>query len=62
MLLKKHVYNAKITNIEDNVPDITNLATNASLNAKVKEVKGEIPRVTNRAITGALTTVKNKYA
>ena len=27
-VVKKDVYNAKIKNIEDNIPDITNLATN----------------------------------
>ena len=30
---------AKITNIEDKIPDITNLANNASLNAKLNEAK-----------------------
>ena len=38
-VVKKDVYNAKIKNIEDKIPDITNLATNASLNAKINEVK-----------------------
>ena len=54
---------AKIKNIEDKIPDITNLATNASLNAKINEVKGEIPNITNFATTTtttALTVVKNK--
>ena len=32
--VKKDVYNVKIKKIEDKIPDITNLATNASLNAK----------------------------
>ena len=32
---KKDVCNAKIKNIEDKLPDINNLATNASLNAKI---------------------------
>ena len=31
MLFKKDVYNAKLKNIEDKIPDITNLATNISL-------------------------------
>ena len=31
--VKKDVYNAKIKNIEDKIPDITNLATNTTLNA-----------------------------
>ena len=45
-VVKKDVYNTKIKNIEDKIPDITNLATNASLNAKINEVKGEIPSIT----------------
>ena len=35
MLLKKDVYNAKIQNIEDEITDITNLATNTTLNAEI---------------------------
>ena len=41
-------------------PDITNLATNASLNTKINEVKGQIPSITNLVTTLALTTVENK--
>ena len=37
--VKKDVYNAKIKNIEDKIPDTTNLATNTTLNDQVKEVK-----------------------
>ena len=49
-VVKKDVYNAKIKNIEDKIPDITKLATNASsLNAKINEVKREIPSTTNLA-------------
>ena len=33
MSLKKDVYNAKIKNIEEKIPDITNLATKTTLNA-----------------------------
>ena len=44
---KKDVYDTKIKNIENKKPDITNLATNASLNFKINEVKGEIPNVTD---------------
>ena len=33
--VKKDIYNAKIKNIEDKLPDITNLATNASVNTKI---------------------------
>ena len=59
-VLKKDLYNAKNKNIEDKIPDITNLATNTSFNAKINEVNVEIPNITNLATTIALTTVKNK--
>ena len=54
------VYNAKIKDIEDKIPDITNLATTAALNGKINEVKNNIPNITNLATTAALTTVENK--
>ena len=50
----RYVYNAKIKNIEDKIPDITNLATKTTLNAKTNKVKGEIPSITNLATTVAL--------
>ena len=56
-VVKEDVFNAKIKNIEDKIPDNTNLATNASLNTKVNEVKIEIPSITNLATTAALTAV-----
>ena len=59
-VVKKDVYNAKIKNIEDKIPDITNLATKTMLNAKINEVKGEIQSITNLATTTALTAVENK--
>ena len=37
-VVKKDVYNAVIENIEDKIPDITNLATKATLNAKINVV------------------------
>ena len=58
-VVKKDVYNVKIKNIEDKIPDITNVATIASLNAKIKEVKGKIPNITNLATTAALTAVED---
>ena len=58
--VKKDVYNAKIKNIEDKTPDITNLVINTGLNAKISEVKGEIPSITNLATTTALTAFANK--
>ena len=47
-------------NIEDKIPDITNLATNTTLNTKINEVKVKIPNITNLATTIALTAVENK--
>ena len=37
------MYNDKIKDIEDKIPDIANLATNTTLNTKINEVKNEIP-------------------
>ena len=59
MMLLKDVYNAKIKNIEDKLPDITNLATNTTLNAIINVVKNKIPNITNIATTTALA-VENK--
>ena len=46
--------------IEDKIPDMTNLATNTILNDGTNEAKGEIPNITNVATTTALTAVENK--
>ena len=59
-VLKKDVYNAKIKNTEDKIPDITNLTTNTTLNAKINEVKGEIPSITKLATTAALNAKINE--
>ena len=40
-VVKKTEYNAKIKNIEDKIPDISNLATKTILNTKINEVKNE---------------------
>ena len=43
ILLKKVVYNnAQIKNIEDEIPDITNLATNTTLSAKINIRNGKL--------------------
>ena len=34
-VVKQDVYNTKIKNTEDNIPNITNLATHITLNAKI---------------------------
>ena len=57
---KKDVYNNKIKNIEDKIPDAINLATKGSLNAKIHEAKGEICNITNLAATSSLAVVGNK--
>ena len=59
-IVKKDLYNAEIKNIEDEIPDITNLAANTTLNAKKNEVTNERPNITNLATTTALTAVENK--
>ena len=47
--------------VKDEIPNITNLTTNASLNTKADQVKGEIPNITNLATTTtALIVVENK--
>ena len=46
-VVKKDVYNAKIKYFEDEIPDITKLATNNTLNAKINAVKRKIPSITN---------------
>ena len=51
---------AKIKNIEDKIPDITNLATTTTLNAKINEVKNKILNITDLATTADLTAVENK--
>ena len=50
----------KIENIEDKIPDTTDLATNAFLNATINEVKGEIPSIIILATTTGLAAVENK--
>ena len=57
---KKTEHNTKIKNIEDKIPDITELATKTILNTKVNEVKTEIPSISGLATTSAVTAVENK--
>ena len=63
--VKKDVYNAKIKDIKDKIPDITKLASNTTLNAKINEVKNEIPTITNLATITAcnakINEAKNEY-
>ena len=57
---KKTEYNVKIKNIEDKIPDSTNLAIKTTLNAKINEVKAEIPIIISLTTNTALTAVENK--
>ena len=50
-VVKRTEYDAKIKNIEDKIPDISNLATKSNLNTKINEVKNEIPSITGLATT-----------
>ena len=59
-VVKKTEYNAKINNIENKIPDITNLATKTILNTKINDVKAEIPSITNLATNTVLTAVEIK--
>ena len=60
MLLKRLNIMLRQKNIEDNIPDLTNLATKTILNTNINEVKNEIPSINNLATTSALTGVENK--
>ena len=46
-VVKKYVYNAKIKNMEDEIPDVPNLPTDTTLNAKINKVNKEIPIINN---------------
>ena len=50
-VVKKDVCNAKIKNIEDKIPDITNLAKKTTPNAKINDVKSEIPNFKLKLLT-----------
>ena len=48
-IVKKAVYNTKMKNIKDKIPDIVNLAINTTVNAQINELKKTIPNITNLA-------------
>ena len=52
-MLKKDVYHAKTTNIEDELSDATNLPKNIIFNTKIN-VKNEILSINNLPTTAAL--------
>ena len=59
-VVKKDVYTAQIKNIEDKIPNITNVATSTTLNAKINEFKADIPSITNLATGAALNAKINE--
>ena len=64
-VVQKVVYNTKIKNTEDKIPDITNVATNTTLNTKINQAKNEIPSIailaTTIAYSAKINEVKTKY-
>ena len=61
-VVKKDVYFAKIKNVENKIPGITNLATNTTLDVKINEVKNKITKISDLATTSALTAVESKIS
>ena len=55
-LLQTSVFNSKITEVENKIPDISNLATKTKVNA----VENKIPDIKNLVSKTELTAVKNK--
>ena len=55
--------NAKINEVKNEIPSITNLSSNTALNAKINDVKNKLPNITNLAnITNLiLLTNQNMY-
>ena len=69
-MVKKGVCNTKIKDIEDIIPDITNLATTTACNAKINEVQNGIHSISNLVTTDVvikadydteIKDIKNKY-
>ena len=46
-------------NIENKIPDISNLAIKITFYSKINEVKGEIPNINNLATNASLNSKKN---
>ena len=59
-VIKKTDYNAKITEIENKIPDISGLVKKTDYNTKITEIEGKIPDISNLATKAALTYVENK--
>ena len=60
-VVKKDVYNANIKNIEDKIPDITNLTTRTTLNAKKMRLKVKHIIILTCLLLVLLLLLKIKY-
>ena len=58
--LLKIRYNADKLELENKIPDVSNLVKKSDYNAKVDEIEGNIPTISGLSTTSALTAVKNK--
>ena len=59
-LVKKTVYNTKITEIEDKIPNSNSFVKKTDCNTKITEIEGKIPDISGLATKTALSTVGNK--
>ena len=50
----------KITKIDKNILDISDLVKKTDFNAKITEVEGKIPNITGLATNSVLTAIENK--
>ena len=57
---KKTDYNAKISEIEDKIPDSSSFVKKTDYNTKITEIEDKIPDTSGLATKTALTTVENK--
>ena len=46
-IVKRHVYDVQIKDIEHKILDIFNLVINTAVNANLSEVENDIPSITN---------------
>ena len=53
-------YSTKITELEDKIPNTSNLVEKTDYNTKITELENKIPDITNLETKTALTTVQNK--
>ena len=53
-------YKTKVTELENKIPDTSNLVKKTDYNIKITELENNIPSISNLAIKVAWTTVENK--